>query len=576
MCGAALLVTGLLAPAAQAERLAGSRHSDVWSFGERCRMTWNEDASDFAFTVDPTMSTGEGSANWADPATGAPVIYSDGIRVWNDAGTEIASGLPGNPSSMHSAVIVPVPGSANALYVFAHDATVSSSVSYQSFDVTGSPAPLGSVATVELGAGLGREGMLAIEHENGVDYWLLVSGQSSIFVVPVTAAGVGAATPVASGLSVWTNGWHLFAASHQGERVAMSGNSGGDIAVWDFDRSTGALSNRRVINPTFTRPQYYGGAFSPGGSKLYFSTLDEEVSAGPSAFYQFDFDTEVFTPLSSNANRYTHGDARLAPDGRIYVAANNATGLHVVDFPELAGTEASFRYSAVAPPQGCMVRLGLPQLVIYADACPADADKNAPGECGCGVADLDTDTDGTLDCDDACPSLPAATSDGCPSSDPGAPDAGAGDAGAGDAGSGDDGGATAPGGEAGAGGGGEAGSGGSAGAGSGSAGESGGSAGAGSGAPSSAGSGGGAPMAAGGATSSGGGSGATSAGGAGSRSGNGGSSSVDVGGAASFEPALEAGGAGCGCRMAPSREPPFAAWMLAMLAVGLRRATRKR
>ena len=37
------------------------------------------------------------------------------------------------------------------------------------------------------------------------------------------------------------------------------------------------------------------------------------------------------------------------------------------------------------------------------DHCPDDPAKLEPGTCGCGVADVDTDTDGALDCVDPCP-----------------------------------------------------------------------------------------------------------------------------------------------------------------------------
>jgi len=37
------------------------------------------------------------------------------------------------------------------------------------------------------------------------------------------------------------------------------------------------------------------------------------------------------------------------------------------------------------------------------DGCPNDANKTAPGTCGCGVADTDTDADGTPNCNDGCP-----------------------------------------------------------------------------------------------------------------------------------------------------------------------------
>ncbi|UCE58726.1 MAG: PKD domain-containing protein [Phycisphaerales bacterium] len=40
---------------------------------------------------------------------------------------------------------------------------------------------------------------------------------------------------------------------------------------------------------------------------------------------------------------------------------------------------------------------------VPTDNCPTDPDKTEPGICGCGVADIDTDSDGTPDCSDSCP-----------------------------------------------------------------------------------------------------------------------------------------------------------------------------
>ncbi len=41
------------------------------------------------------------------------------------------------------------------------------------------------------------------------------------------------------------------------------------------------------------------------------------------------------------------------------------------------------------------------------DGCDNDPLKTAPGICGCGVSDVDTDNDGTADCNDQCPTDPA-------------------------------------------------------------------------------------------------------------------------------------------------------------------------
>ena len=41
-----------------------------------------------------------------------------------------------------------------------------------------------------------------------------------------------------------------------------------------------------------------------------------------------------------------------------------------------------------------------------ADECPFDPYKTEPGDCGCGVDDVDTDSDGIPDCNDECPDTP--------------------------------------------------------------------------------------------------------------------------------------------------------------------------
>jgi hypothetical protein len=59
------------------------------------------------------------------------------------------------------------------------------------------------------------------------------------------------------------------------------------------------------------------------------------------------------------------------------------------------------------------------------DCCPADPRKWVPGQCGCGVPDVDGDGDGTADCRDGCPLDPKKTAPGIcgcgsPDSDQGA------------------------------------------------------------------------------------------------------------------------------------------------------------
>ena len=51
------------------------------------------------------------------------------------------------------------------------------------------------------------------------------------------------------------------------------------------------------------------------------------------------------------------------------------------------------------------------------DLCPDDPDKTEPGVCGCGVPDIDSDHDGVMDCNDACPGTELGVTvdtNGCP------------------------------------------------------------------------------------------------------------------------------------------------------------------
>jgi uncharacterized membrane protein YgcG len=176
------------------------------------------------------------------------------------------------------------------------------------------------------------------------------------------------------------------------------------------------------------------------------------------------------------------------------------------------------------------------------DGCPNDALKNTPGACGCGAPDDDSDSDLFPDCEDWCPNgVP--TEAGCPDGEGGAGGSGGSGNGAGEGGAAGEGGLAGTGGSSGGSVGGTSPRGGSAGGDGGEAGDGTGEAGRG-------GTNGGSGAVTGEAGAAGeGGMGATP----GAPDGN--------------ESKAENDGSGCGCRVAPERQPNALSWLLGFLTL---------
>ncbi len=81
----------------------------------------------------------------------------------------------------------------------------------------------------------------------------------------------------------------------------------------------------------------------------------------------------------------------------------------------LSGTPTqggAFSFSIRATDALADVVTGTFDVTIIEDLCPSDPDKTAPGACGCGVPDDDSDGDGTPNCLDLCPDDPDKTAPG--------------------------------------------------------------------------------------------------------------------------------------------------------------------
>jgi MYXO-CTERM domain-containing protein len=381
--------------------LAQSLHSANWVFGTRCRVSWNPMSTTARPTpgTNPNIAAGEGVATFSDPLTGRMLLYTDGITAWNGSDVRIStSPLGGNPSSIHSGVIVPVPASPGRYYVFGNSPSAGTgAISYTVFDMRSDPGTqVGSPAVIP-GSAVTNETLVAIPHANRRDYWLISTSTSAVVVIPVTSAGVGAA--MLMGPTVASGAWNGLAAAPNGREFAVF--TAPTVRRYPFDPATGVVGTPTLIAIAGSSSAY-GAAYSSDSTKLYLT--DDIGGAGdtPGRMYQVDLSpgTPVVTVLGQAAGTYV-GALALGLDGRIYGACinNTAEGFHhlsVVDNPNAAGMASNYTRLGLRLASGCTAQLGLPTQVSAFNTVIEDSDRDGVED----GTDVDADNDGILDVDE--------------------------------------------------------------------------------------------------------------------------------------------------------------------------------
>jgi gliding motility-associated-like protein len=316
------------------------------------------------------IATNEGCATISDPVTGNLLFYTDGIKVWDKNNNQMPNGfgLHGDPSSTQSAVIVPHPDSANIYYIFAADYQANANgITYNEVDMTLN-AGLGDVTlkNVQL-VTPACEKICAVKHCNGLDYWVVVHGYpgNTYLAYLITPAGVQAPLTTNIGCNIQTDVACIgyLKASPNGRKLCAANSYSTDTAqLFDFDNSTGILSNVITIPFTSYGAYPYGVSFSPNNQVLY---IAGEVSG---TVYQYDISSNNQTTI--NASQYiaaTGGQdgnmaLQLASNGKIYVCEGGLGFLDAINNPNVLGAGCNYTANAVTLNTG-HCGLGLPNFV---------------------------------------------------------------------------------------------------------------------------------------------------------------------------------------------------------------------
>lgn len=280
-----------------------------------------------------SMVAVEGCATISDN-NGNLLFYTNGVNIWNQNHLFMANGtgLAGDVSTSQAALIVKKPLSSTLYYVF-------------TLDQAGGPNGLQySIVDMSLAAGSGSvisknnflyspstEKLCGVKHCNNTDFWILShEDQNNVFRAYLLDAQGLSAVPVTSSvgtaLSTSTNqtlGTMKTAPNGKKLGYCVGYYPGGFAELFDFDNSTGLVSNPTII---FTSSiSCYGAEFSPNSTKFYISLLPWAFSNTMTTFSLCQFD--LCAPnISSSAKLITSTvpvyGLQLGPDGKIY--AGNA------------------------------------------------------------------------------------------------------------------------------------------------------------------------------------------------------------------------------------------------------------
>jgi gliding motility-associated-like protein len=365
--------------------------ADRWFFGQNAGLDFRgqdpvADLTNFNLNI-PT------SAAVMSDSTGTVLFYTDGIKVFNRQGNVMQNGdgLHGFVGYPMPVIIVPKPESDSVYYVFtthtplqnANDPRTVYGLEYNEVKLNrnGGAGEVTLKNKVLLAPEVSSK-LSAVKHSNGIDYWVVGHkfNSNEFCSFAVTANGVDTNNYVSSSVGSvhaapgeTNNGIGYMKISPDGTKIGLAVYGSAVFEIFNFDASTGKVSNAITSPTTFESP--YGIEFSPDSKYLYGSItpiempnlsdtipdfsclLQFNVDAGNSIFSTYD------TIATDNLGSY-FGGLQLGTDGRIYVARapfGNAS-LSVIQNPKRPGSDCNFAANAMDL-AGKKSRFGFPNFV---------------------------------------------------------------------------------------------------------------------------------------------------------------------------------------------------------------------
>jgi len=198
------------------------------------------------------------------------------------------------------------------------------------------------------------DGLTAVQHANGRDWWIVeVLLESNAYVKVISSpSGVEVRDTQIIGSNLgFSDGASQITFSPDGRYFVRADNIKG-LLLFGFDRCTGELFNDEILITEGDSIVPNGVAFSRSSRFLYVSAFTE--------VYQFDLEAPNIVESRTLVAEYdgfegplptTFFQQMLAPDDKIYITATNSVRyLHVINHPERKGVDCALQQHAIELP----------------------------------------------------------------------------------------------------------------------------------------------------------------------------------------------------------------------------------
>lgn len=329
-----------------------SQNEDInWYFGDSAAISFKSGIP--VLLNNCALYCADNSSTVSD-SLGNLLFYTNGMTVWNKNHVVMSNGLGllGSNNSGQCALIVKQPKS-HLYYIFTNDQlNGAKGFRYSIVDIAQN-AGLGAVTTKNVLLFSPCTEKVDAMYDQGSDsYWICTHtwASASFNCYNLTSAGLNS-IPVVSTIGSVNDGGSPYGYNAMGQltfspngtTVASGVYDNGTIELFDFNSSTGVLSNARTIAGF---PYIWGIAFSPDNSKLYITQWTSnnltqfDLNAGSISNIMASA-TIVGHATSTNPN-YSAGYLQLAHDHKIYVARFQMNYIGVINNPNALGNLCGF------------------------------------------------------------------------------------------------------------------------------------------------------------------------------------------------------------------------------------------